>query len=110
MSPPPTHTAGSLAVLTFGMLMSISRIDSNDSGALDLSVCRTSSHCQWSRVYSADIKGEIMERDMRHDTNPHFSTLLFANNTALNRVAAFCDLGIMRGDVGVYSAHYKVSL
>jgi len=35
--------------------------------------------------------------------------LLFANNAALKHVAAFCDPGIMRGDVGVYFAHYKVS-
>lgn len=37
------------------------------------------------------------------------STLLFANNAALNHVGAFCDPGIICVDVGVYSAHYKVS-
>lgn len=35
--------------------------------------------------------------------------LLFANNATSKHVAAFCDPGIMHGDVGVYSAHYKVS-
>lgn len=79
------------------------------SGISTLSRCVARETTKHTRILTRGVYNIKREREDESWKRAPFPALLFADNAALKHVAAFCDPGIMRGDVGVYSAHYRVS-